>query len=79
MKEAIPFQDVSSNECPKRKCFPPEKKKNPPQDANPTNIPKKQQKKKAKVIDKTSREQTQQRLVKMVGDGTKQITTEGKK
>lgn len=48
MKEAIPFQDVSSNECPKRKCFPPEKKKNPPQDANPTNIPKKQQKKKSK-------------------------------
>jgi high-affinity K+ transport system ATPase subunit B len=60
--------------------FPPrKKKKKSTAGRQPYQHSKKTTKKKAKVIDKTSREQTQQRLVKMVGDGTKQITTEGKK
>lgn len=64
---------------PQTQMFPPRKKKKSTAGRQPYQHSKKTTKKKAKVIDKTSREQTQQRLVKMVGDGTKQITTEGKK
>lgn len=48
MKEAIPFQDVSSNECPKRKCFPPEKKKKSTAGRQPYQHSKKTTKKKSK-------------------------------